>query len=123
MKSVPTIQRVELSCYHIPIHCPFCGKQIFVEDDDEEEESQVDSCPHLLFIATDYGFVFRSARFNTLKKLDDGVTDENAAAGITGGFDAFTDALEIKDGVKFAVYVPAPGFMGAYYGFAPTPED
>lgn len=35
------------------------------------------------------------------------------------GYDGFTDGAGCPDAVKFAVYVPAPSGLGAYYGFAP----
>jgi len=37
--------------------------------------------------------------------------------------DAMTDAFEAVDGIKFAQYVPPPGGLGGYVGFAPKEDE
>ena len=39
------------------------------------------------------------------------------------GYDGLTDNVTISDAVKFASYVSAPSFFGAYYGFSPLDEN
>ncbi|HOD83602.1 MAG TPA: hypothetical protein PKG77_19465 [Phycisphaerae bacterium] len=64
------IQRVELSCYRVPIHCPFCGQEVIKQPECEcgcecENSDFIAPCPHTLFIATDEGgFEHRSAAFD-----------------------------------------------------------
>lgn len=115
-KSKPAIQRVELNTfYDHKIHCPFCGQQVVGPGDDEEWQST--PCPHTLFVATDDGFEFRSARFNEAMDLS-GVDDADIDLP-DAGYDGLTDQVVIDDALKFAAYVGPPGGMGSYVGFAP----
>lgn len=108
------IQKVEFSGDVLP-HCPFCGKLPLVEGTDGA--FQLSPCPHTLFIATDEGFEYRSERFNSLKGI---VADGDDEPDIgDDSYDSYTDDLALGEGVKFAVYAPAPSFMGVYYGYAP----
>jgi hypothetical protein len=113
-KTSHQIQRVELIGQDIPLHCPFCGVQAYTPDDDQPPTFA--TCGHLLFIAHDEGFEYRSPRFDRLMNLE-GVANEDVDPG-TKGYDEFTDRVICEDAVKFASYVPAPSFFGAYYGFA-----
>ncbi len=113
------IQRVELSCYHLPLHCPFCGQLVFHPDSDSELD--LSPCKHTLFIADDMTFHCRSKRFNQLKNIAD-VKDDDVDTG-DGSYDGYTDDVPVENAIKFAVYIPAPSFFGAYYGFAPTEDE
>jgi hypothetical protein len=108
------IQKVELACYDHPIFCPFCGQKAFEPD----VESPENLCKHVLFIANDEGFEYRSPRFNRLMNIEN-VADFDVELG-DSGYDGFTDSLCCADSVKFAIYVGPPAFFGAYYGFAPV---
>jgi hypothetical protein len=112
MGNKKTIQRVELDTYTSPVFCPACGHKVI---DPDSDESPFEACSHTLFFATDEGFEFRSERFDTVKKIV-GVEDDDLKLG-KNGYDGFTDNLPIPNSVKFAIYVPAPGFMGMYVGF------
>jgi hypothetical protein len=116
-KKTHNIQRVELASYDIPLHCPFCGARAF--DPDPEKQAKLKPCQHTLFIAHDEGFEYRSPRFDQLMGIE-GVADDDVELGDTG-YDGFTDRVCCPDSVKFATYIPAPSFFGAYYGFAPEP--
>ncbi|MCB1087503.1 MAG: hypothetical protein KDM63_10695 [Verrucomicrobiae bacterium] len=112
------IQRVELNCYDNPIYCPFCGAVAFETDSGKHESMK--PCGHVLFLAHDEGFEYRSDRFDAAMDIV-GTPDEAIDLG-DGGYDGFTNRVSIKDSVKFAIYIPAPSFFGAYVGFAPTAE-
>ena len=111
------IQKVELNyAYDISIFCPFCGRKV-INQEFESGGDALSPCEHTLFIATDEGIDHRSERFDVALGIV-GVESDEVEIPDTG-FDGLTDKVEIKDAVKFASYVPAPGGMGAYVGFAP----
>ncbi len=112
------IQRVEILTDEHPIHCPFCGAQAVSAGD--AEEMVTDYCEHVLFMAHDEGFEYRSSRFDELMGIS-GMDGDEIELG-DKGVDGYTDKLELVDSVKFALYQPAPSFFGAYVGFAPS-ED
>lgn len=114
-KNPPTIQRVELLSHDMPLHCPFCGKCAY--DPAPEKQAQLKPCQHTLFVAHDEGFEYRSARFDQLMGIE-GIADDDIELG-NKGYDAFTDRICCQNSVKFAAYIQAPSFFGAYYGFAP----
>jgi hypothetical protein len=116
------IQRVELlTFYYISIFCPFCGSKVV--DMDEENAVSINPCVHTLFVATDEGFEYRSARFNEALGINDLQDDEiDSHFGDAAGFDGITDSVDLPDAVKFAAYVGPPGGMGSYVGFAPLEE-
>lgn len=111
------IQRVALASYDIPLHCPFCGA--CAHDPDPEKQARLKPCQHTLFMVHDEGFEYRSARFDQLMGIE-GVADDDVELG-DKGYDGFTDRVCCPDSVKFATFIPAPSFFGAYYGFAPEP--
>ena len=77
-------------------------------------------CDHTLFVATDYGFAYRSSEFNRLVGLpDDGEPEPDLLASNKHGYDGYTSALSIPGAIKIASYTPAPSFFGVFYGFAP----
>ena len=116
MKNLHKIQRVEICHNETTIHCPFCGVKTF--DPEPIEEAQVGVCEHLLFMAHDEGFEFRSARFDKNQNLI-GVLNDDIERG-EKGFDGLTDQVDIPDSLKFACYQQAPSFFGAYFGYAPV---
>lgn len=122
-----SIQRVELSSYEIPLHCPFCGRRVLSYPEDEREaattpEDMVTPCPHTLFVAHDEGFEYRSARFEQAMGLS---ADEDLLTADLGddSYDSFTDKVPIRDSIKIASYVPAPSGFGTYVGFAPLESE
>jgi len=117
-KAAAKIQRVVLNTYDLSVHCPFCGETPDVRKDGQLVGLKKKRCKHLLFIAHDEGFEFRSARFNKLMKLPKGEDFH-----IEVGYDKFTDSTPTPEGVKFAVFTPSPVFFGAYYGFVPLDEE
>jgi hypothetical protein len=111
------IQRTEKP-YMETLHCPFCDAVVLSGDPDNEDGPV--PCPHTLFIATDHGFEYRSARFDRIMKIEgvdnaDVMKDDDEIAS----YDEYTDSVCCPDAVKYAVYAPPPSFFGAYFGFAP----
>ena len=117
-------QKDEIQCSEFcpcddPLLCPFCGSTLY--DPNAGEESGEPPCPHVLFIAYDEGFEFRSERFNSLMGIT-GVSDDDLKSLVHKGesaFDGFTSRVCCKDAVKYAIYIPAPSFFGVYIGVAP----
>jgi hypothetical protein len=118
MKNKKTIQRVELNEHEIALHCPFCGVKTY--DPEPVAEMTISKCAHLLFVAHDMGFEYRSDKFDALMKIV-GLEGDDIELG-DKGIDGFTDSLEVADSVKFAVYQGAPSFYGTYIGYAPVQE-
>jgi hypothetical protein len=116
-KKTHNIQRVELASYDIPLHCPYCGECVYARD--SEKLAKLKPCQHMLFIAHDEGFEYRSARFDQLMAIE-GIADNDIELG-DKGYDGFTDRVCCPNSFKFAIYIPAPSFFGAYFGFAPEP--
>jgi len=105
------MQRIELSTDESSVHCIFCGHEVVRGSDSEEPLSP---CEDTLFIATDYGFEYRSDKFNELKNIPDNFDDLDVPEE---GMDEFTGSVELRDSYKVAMYTPAPSFLGAYVGF------
>ena len=96
------MQRIELSdTKTLEIHCPFCGKKVWLK-------FGLEKCEHVLFHASDEGFEFIN------DKLDFGPDDYPEDMSI----DEFTDKIEFPESFKFAIYQPMPGGMGGYIGFS-----
>ena len=122
------LQRVERADYaHLPIYCNFCGQSVYKEDNISTE-----LCQHVLFIATDDGFMHLATRARVqLEKQGYQFTEDENSITITNElkntlddtFDSLTDKLHFTDGVKIACYTGAPGFYGFYIGFAPTDDE
>jgi hypothetical protein len=117
-KNKNSIQRVEILTDEYPIHCPFCGALAISARNAEEMATEF--CEHVLFMAHDEGFEYRSAKFDSLMGIN-GVDTYEIKIG-EQGFDGYTDRVELVDSVKFALYQPAPSFFGAYIGFAPSSD-
>jgi hypothetical protein len=113
------IQRVEILTDEYAIHCPFCGAEAIAAGD--EGEMVEEFCKHILFMAHDEGFEYRSSRFDELMGVA-GVESDEIEFG-DKGVDGYTDKVNLVDSVKFALYQPAPSFFGAYVGFAPTADE
>ena len=132
------LQLVERETYsYLPIYCSFCGQSVYKEDNISTE-----LCQHVLFIATDDGFMHLATRARVqLEKQGYQFTEDENSITMTmtmimtmtmtnevkntlyDTFDSLTDKLHFTDGVKIACYMGAPGFYGFYIGFAPTDEE
>lgn len=111
-----TCQRVEYCNGEVvDLHCPFCGQLVLPSDEEPAP------CAHTLYIATDDGFEHRSKTYDRLMGIE-GVADDDIDLG-EASVDEYTDALEVPIVLKFALYTPAPSFMGLYVGFAPIPVE
>lgn len=98
--------RVELDWDdELNIFCPFCGKPAF-------GEAECLTCEHTLFHCSDHGFEYIHPQLS----FTDQEVEESGE-----GYDSFTDALNIPQSVKFALYQPAPCFLGGYVGFSNHP--
>lgn len=96
------MQKIELTDAGIELFCPFCGTKIIADDG-------ISQCEHTLFISTDEGgFEYINPKLN----IDKGIELYEKS------MDEFTDEIEYPEGIKFALYQPAPSFFGAYVGFA-----
>jgi hypothetical protein len=82
----------------------------------DEANEHVLPCRHTLFIAHDGGFEYRSALFDSSMEIE-GVDDDDIDLG-DESVDGYTDLLRVENSVKLAIYVPPPGLMGFYIGFA-----
>lgn len=99
--------------------CPFC-KQLIQTLDDTEGFSDYNLCEHVIYLAHDEGFEFRTNEVNKQLKIDpkeDGL--EIQFPDDICGFDRFTDLLEIEGGIKIATYEDSPNPEGIYFGFKP----
>ena len=96
------------------LDCPFCEKKVMQVA--EDGEAIINSCTHLLFIATDYGFEYNSERFNLHMNVPERDPDY---CGEFSCIDEFTSQVTLKGAIKYAAYTPTPGCLGVYYGFAP----
>ena len=122
------LQLVERETYsYLPIYCSFCGQSVYKEDNISTE-----LCQHVLFIATDDGFMHLATRARVqLEKQGYQFTEDENSITMTNElkntlddtFDSLTDKLHFTDGVKIACYMGAPGFYGFYIGFAPTDDE
>lgn len=112
------MQRLELPHETESIHCPYCGQAILAPGPDDVPQIQP-PCPHTLFVAHDEGIEYRSPTFDRITGLPEHPGDDDLP---DGGLDALTDAIELRGGIKFAIYIPAPVFWGVYYGFWPGGE-
>ena len=99
----------------IATHCPFCGHQVVLGDDEHRE---IDPCEHTLFMATDHGFEFKSEEFDKHLGIKDGDEHNLDEEVFSGDYDELTDQVTIYGSVKFANYTPHSS-LGAYIGFAP----
>lgn len=105
-----------------PVLCPFCGCMTYPGDKEEDWTFDPETCvcEHTLFVATDDGFEYRSSRFNQHMSLPDNQESQpELPEDNDGGYDGFTSTVTIPGAVKYACYTPAPGCLGAYFGFAP----
>ena len=108
------MQRIELTNFMGPLHCPYCGQLVFRMDLAVDDEAVVAPCPHTLYIASDDGFDYCSAKFTQLANLPEDWDDDDLP---DNGIDGLTNSVEVPGGIKFASYVQAPSFYGTYYGF------
>jgi hypothetical protein len=100
------MQKIELSGYSdINIHCPFCGKKVWLDEG-------VDTCEHTLFHAWEEGFAYAHDILGISDTIE---LPENS------NMDQYTDALNVpEDTIKFAVYGSMSCYFGRYVAFAPN---
>ena len=113
------IQRVELNKrYYSNIHSPYCGQLVLEQErDDGDIDEMLKPCPHTLFFAYDDDLHYRSELFDQIKSIEGKTSDQISADDAFEHWDAFTDDVEVADGVKFAMYVGMPSGYGSYLGF------
>jgi hypothetical protein len=92
------------------IHCPLCN-HLSVKMP-EKQEPIIDPCEHLLFVAHDMGFEYRSERFNQYLVEQYGTDDFDD----TEPFE--TDTVDIEGAIQLVQHQPALSFYGTYFGFA-----
>lgn len=114
------IQRVEINKkYYSNIHCPYCGHLVLEQEkDDADIDDMLSPCPHTLFFAYDDDLHYRTLRFDEIKSITGKSSDDISTEDSFEDWDAFTDDVDIADGVKFAMYVGMPSGYGSYLGFA-----
>ena len=113
------IQRVELCCEELTLHCPFCGSVVF--DTEPIHEDWKTPCAHTLFVADDNHLFHRSVRFDGLMQIE-GVQTKDVDFG-DDYTDGFTDKVFCSGSVKFAIYLFGRSGFGIYVGFAPAEAD
>ena len=124
MSTIPSIKVIEPDPSE-PVLCPFCGCMTYPGDKEEDWTFDPETCVcvHTLFVATDEGFEYRSSRFNQHMGLpEDPDSEPEIPEDNDGGYDGFTSLVSISGSIKYACYTPAPGCLGAYFGFAPLPS-
>ncbi len=120
-KKKQLIQRVEVSETGSGLFCPFCGARA-LPPSEEWGAAEFEPCRHVLFIAHDMQFEYRSNRFDALMNIE-GVEEDDLELPDQSGIDGFTDLTPLAGAVKFASYQGAPSFYGTYAGFAQTEGD
>lgn len=120
-KKTQLIQRVEVAESGLGLFCPFCGTRA-LPPSEEWAEDELEPCRHVLFIAHDMAFAYRSKRYDELMNID---SADNGDIELPDekGIDEFTDGTPITGSVKFACYQGPPSMYGTYAGFAPTEDD
>lgn len=84
------MQRIELTNFMGPLHCPYCGQLVFRMDLDIDDEPITAPCPHTLFIASDDGIDHCSAKFTQLAHLPDDWDDDDLP---DNGIDGLTNSV------------------------------
>jgi hypothetical protein len=95
------MQKIEIqNRLDLEIFCPFCGVKV-------KSDEGLKTCEHILYHASDYSFEYvkPGIGFEVGVDLDESSMDE------------FTDALEIENAFKIAVYDPPPSSFGGYIAF------
>jgi len=106
------VQRHERTAfYHLPVHCPFCGKPV---QNITNEEPVIKVCPHTLYIAHDFGFDHLSPRAEqALVDLTYAVTpeDELIAVDTADGGNEFPGNDEVTDLIAFPTPLRSPPML------------
>ena len=109
---------IEIDVNTNPIICPFCKKSVAGGTTDEDWE--MTPCEHLLFVAVDDGFEYRSDKFNNHMNFPATMEFPDELPVYKGdSIDSFTSKVTLPNAIKYSCYTPAPSLYGAYYGFAP----
>jgi len=106
------MQTVELPCNRGErLHCPFCGEAVI----DIDDASDILSCPHTLFHATNQDFVYQA----------DGFSDYCEANGADSDADIedFLADAQLPLVVCFHIESPPSAFLDMYIGFAADLAD
>ena len=105
------IQLIELPWDSEASYCPYCTRKVMDFSLDVDDGSNLNPCPHTLFIATDYGFEHTSDWFESFIEAETIYSESDES------IDELTDNICLPNAVKFARYQPAPSFFGEYFGF------
>ena len=97
--------------YRDNLHCPFCDQRV-----QDMENGDLTPCVHTLFVANDEGFEFCDERTKNNLEIPNN-DDPSDHVERFGSIDDMTSSIDLPNSKKIAVYVPAPSFFGAYYGF------
>lgn len=106
------IRRLETYDNESSVVCPACNHVVLSHTEENDGPSP---CKHTLFIATDHGFEYRNERFDSIMGIQ-GVKSEELEIE-DNNFDAYTDRVPLPNSLKYGIYTPAPGCLGAYIGF------
>ena len=73
------------------------------------------------FLATKYGFEYRSETFDAAMKIKNIDSDDQLDHfdDKYSDYDELTDAVKISDSIKVTLLTPAPSSFAVYCGFAP----
>lgn len=131
MRQQPKIQTVELDSDYLPLHCPFCGTRVVLDDEDTEQDAATEGappCPHTLFLETPDGFEFQSPRFTDNVGMDDEPENEIDCSLLTDDemaeaevWDPTTE-VTLPNAIRFCISWPAPSGFYVVVGFAPLEE-
>jgi hypothetical protein len=118
MKNVK-MQCVELYDDHEnPVHCPLCGVKICASASDQTEW-MVEQCEHLLFLATDEGFEYRSDRFDKAVEAALNNKSDEEREDLSDDVNALVELVEIQDAFMFQSVMGPPAQFNSYVAFAP----
>lgn len=112
------MKKIEL-IWPTKVVCPFCN-QLIQTIDEVEGFSEYKLCEHVIYLAHDEGFEFRSDEVNKQLKIDP--KEQNMDIEFpdeVSGYDDWTDLVKIEGGIKVAAYDDCTNPEGIYFGFKP----
>lgn len=112
-----TIQQIQLSD-EFSLHCIYCGKQILHEEA-ENAEDYLTPCEHVLYVATDEGFEYRSEFMNKMYGWE-GLDYEAVNLRINSNIGRFIKRIKLNEAINFD-FGCAPACLSSYIGFWKDP--